>query len=136
MEVVIEMTLPRNARSAPLARRTLDASLSGLGVTGEIRADIALALGEACANVIRHANAGDEYEVHAHLDDRVCIVEVIDGGQCSADPSTWDRGCAPLGAEHGRGLQLIRAFTEELRIGPRPHAPGSVVHFEKSLIAS
>ncbi|GAA4078779.1 hypothetical protein GCM10022214_41250 [Actinomadura miaoliensis] len=136
MEVVIEMTLPRNARSAPLARRTLDASLSGLGVTGEIRADIALALGEACANVIRHANAGEEYEVRAHLDDTVCVIEVIDGGRRAADPSSWDRGPAPLGAEHGRGLQLIRAFTEDLRIAPRPHAPGSVVHFEKSLTVS
>ena len=40
MEVVLEMTLPRNAESAPLVRHTLDASLRGLGVGSEIRADI------------------------------------------------------------------------------------------------
>ncbi|MCP9981083.1 ATP-binding protein [Actinomadura madurae] len=74
------MTLPRNAESAPLVRHTLDASLRGLGVGSEIRADIALALGEACANVIQHAAAGMEYEVRARMDGARCVVDVIDGG--------------------------------------------------------
>ncbi|RKS79721.1 serine/threonine-protein kinase RsbW [Actinomadura pelletieri DSM 43383] len=141
MEVVLEMTLPRNAESAPLVRHTLDASLRGLGVASEIRADIALALGEACANVIQHAANGLEYEVRARMDGARCVVEVIDGGAADELGSGegrergagWEvpRG-APL-AEHGRGLQLIRAFTEELHIADRVHHDGAIVHFEKSL---
>ncbi|MFA1548992.1 ATP-binding protein [Actinomadura chokoriensis] len=155
MEVVLEMTLPRNAESAPLVRHTLDASLRGLGVGSEIRADIALALGEACANVIQHAAAGMEYEVRARMDGARCVVEVIDGGSGAreADPKEaitaetvtaetvaepgaefgWGAvRAAPL-AEHGRGLQLMRAFTEDLHIADRVHRNGAIVHFEKSL---
>lgn len=143
MEVVLEMTLPRNAESAPLVRHTLDASLRGLGVTPEIRADIALALGEACANVIQHATAGMEYEVKARMDGARCVVEVIDGGVVASTARVngscragWDAPSArpaPPGAEHGRGLQLMRACTEEVRIAGRVQRDGAVVHFEKSL---
>ncbi|MFB4305332.1 ATP-binding protein [Actinomadura sp. GTD37] len=191
MEVVLEMTLPRNAESAPLVRHTLDASLRGLGVGSEIRADIALALGEACANVIQHAEAGMEYEVRARMDGARCVVEVIDGGAAAevadeafadevvvdealtdealtdealtdeafagevvaveavapagsgaAEPGAgagsgagagWGAAQAPPLAEHGRGLQLMRAFTEDLHIADRVHRNGAIVHFEKSL---
>ncbi|MFC4052519.1 ATP-binding protein [Actinomadura syzygii] len=140
MEVVLEMTLPRNAESAPLVRHTLDASLRGLGVASEIRADIALALGEACANVIQHAANGQEYEVRARMDGTRCVVEVIDGGVAeefdTMEPrldTGWEVAqSAPL-AEHGRGLQLMRAFTEELRFADRVNRDGAIVHFEKSL---
>lgn len=135
MEVVLEMTLPRNAESAPLVRHTLDASLRGLGVGSEVRADIALALGEACANVIQHAAAGMEYEVRARMDGARCIVEVIDGGTDDAaeEGVEWESLQVPPLAEHGRGLQLMRAFTEELHIADRVHRNGAIVHFEKSL---
>jgi serine/threonine-protein kinase RsbW len=133
MEVVIEMTLPRDAESAPLARHTLDASLRGLGVTSEIRADIALALSEACANVIQHAEYSREYEVRAHMDGVRCVVDVIDGGK-SGEATVWKRGRqAPPAAEHGRGLQLIQACTEGLDITDRADSNGAIVHFEKSL---
>lgn len=134
MEVVLEMTLPRNAESAPLVRHTLDASLRGLGVGSEVRADIALALGEACANVIQHAAAGMEYEVRARMDGARCVVEVIDGGtDGTEDGAEWEAVPVPPLAEHGRGLQLMRAFTEELHIADRVHRSGAIVHFEKSL---
>ena len=140
MEVVLEMTLPRNAESAPLVRHTLDASLRGLGVASDVRADIALALGEACANVIQHAANGKDYEVRARMDGTRCVVEVIDGGAAEAAEAVlpggqagWDvPSAAPL-AEHGRGLQLMQAFTEELRIAGRANRHGAIVHFEKSL---
>ncbi|MBW8482019.1 ATP-binding protein [Actinomadura parmotrematis] len=133
MKVVLEMTLPRDAGSAPLARHTLDASLRGLGVASEVRADIALALGEACANVIQHAEASREYEVRARMDGLRCVVDVIDGGRDGAPDVAGAAAGAPLTAEHGRGLQLIRSFTEELRIMDRRHKNGAIVHFEKSL---
>ncbi|HEY8481408.1 MAG TPA: ATP-binding protein [Spirillospora sp.] len=140
MEVVLEMTLPRNAESAPLVRHTLDASLRGLGVASEIRADIALALGEACANVIQHATNGKEYEVRARMNEMRCVVEVIDGGAFDGAAVTgvevgseWESRHAGHLAENGRGLLLMRAFTEELHIADRAGREGAVVHFEKSL---
>ncbi|WP_433331748.1 ATP-binding protein [Spirillospora sp. CA-294931] len=133
MDVAIEMTLPREAESAPLVRRTLDASLCGLGVGADVRADIALALGEACANVIQHAESSRDYEVRARLDGARFVVDIIDGGR-EAVPADWEEGEALPLAEHGRGLTLIRAFTEGLSIRDRRDASGAVVHFEKTLV--
>ncbi|MEV4253801.1 ATP-binding protein [Spirillospora sp. NPDC049652] len=131
MEVVIEMTLPRDAESAPIARQTLDASLRGLGVDSDVRADIALALGEACANVIQHAVSSTAYEVRAQLDQARCVVDVIDGGGGGA-PNSWAGTHDPVHAEHGRGLTLMHAFTDDLEISGRADKEGAVVHFEKS----
>ncbi|MFC4912415.1 ATP-binding protein [Actinomadura gamaensis] len=125
------MTLPRDAGSAPLARHTLDASLRGLGVDSEVRADIALALGEACANVIQHAVSSTAYEIRAQLDPRRCVVDVIDGGGGTSPPN-WSGSNDPAYAEHGRGLTLMHAFTDDLEISGRVNKDGSVVHFEKS----
>ncbi|WP_030175485.1 ATP-binding protein [Spirillospora albida] len=131
MEVVLDMILPRDPESAPLVRHTLDASLRGLGVDSEVRADIALALGEACANVIQHAAASMEYEVRARMDGLRCVVEVIDGGAADATDG-WGEPEVPLHAEHGRGLRLMRAFTDDVRIMDRVRRNGAIVHFEKS----
>ncbi|MFD0684151.1 ATP-binding protein [Actinomadura fibrosa] len=149
MTIVLEMTLPRSAESAPLVRHALDASLCGLGVTSDVRADIALALGEACANVIKHAAAGREYEVRARVEGERCVVEVIDGGaggiepwdagptsgrsRSVADSAAWDGGEAPVTAESGRGLQLMRAFTDEFHVADRVSRNGAIVHFERML---
>ena len=56
--------LPRDAESVPVSRQVLDGCLETLGVTADTRTDIALALSEACANVVLHAGPGDEYEAH------------------------------------------------------------------------
>ncbi|MCP2337735.1 ATP-binding protein [Actinomadura rupiterrae] len=125
------MTLPRDAGSAPLARHTLDASLRGLGVDSDVRADIALALGEACANVIQHAVSSTAYEIRAQLDQGRCVVDVIDGGGGDTPPN-WTGGRDPIHAENGRGLTLIHAFTDDLEISGRANKDGAVVHFEKS----
>ena len=63
MEINMTLHLPRDAASVPVSRQVLDSCLQTLGVTPDTRADIALALSEACANVIQHAGRGEKYEV-------------------------------------------------------------------------
>ena len=63
MEVKVALSLPRDAASVPVTRQVLDSCLERLGVMPATRHDIALALSEACANVIQHAGPGEEYEV-------------------------------------------------------------------------
>ena len=72
--------LPRDAASVPLSRQVLDSCLDTLGVAADTRTDIALALSEACANVIQHAGPGDEYEVLAAARDGRCVIEVVNAG--------------------------------------------------------
>ena len=126
--------LPRDAASVPVSRQVLDGCLERLGVTAETRTDIALALSEACANVILHAAQTDEYEVMARATDGRCVIEVINKGGAPGVPAARaplaDAGVA-LTAEHGRGLKIMDAVVDNLRL--TGSGDGTTVHFEKEL---
>jgi serine/threonine-protein kinase RsbW len=175
MEIKLVLYLPRDALSVPVSRQVLDRCLETLGVTPNTRADIALALTEACANVIQHAGPGEEYEVQVSAKDRQCAIEVVNAGRRDGRPvldgsvATVQDGAAqdsaaqdsavqdgavrdgargfdeaqpdgfaltddPLAAigEHGRGLKIIDALTDNLQLTGNQRQ-GTTVHFEKTL---
>lgn len=122
--------LPRDAASVPVSRQVLDNCLQTLGVLPDTRTDIALALSEACANVIQHAGPGDEYEVKARAGDGRCVIEVVN----TSDRAPILRPAeVPPDAEHGRGLRIIDAVTDNLRLTGSDHNSITTVHFEKEL---
>jgi serine/threonine-protein kinase RsbW len=145
VEVNVALSLPRDVASVPVTRQVLDSCLERLGVMPDTRADIALALSEACANVIRHAGPGEEYEVIATTRDGRCVIEVVDNGgrddnelPLGEQPVIPGQGTIEHGMpeqsvpEHGRGLKIIDAVTDELSLtGSGP--AGTTVHFEKVL---
>ena len=140
MKVNVALSLPRDSASVPVTRQVLDSCLERLGVMPETRADIALALSEACANVIRHAGPGEEYEVIATTRDGRCVIEVVDNGRYGAKLLAGDKkavmsehvGPEAGTSEHGRGLKIIDAVTDELSLtGSGP--AGTTVRFEKVL---
>ncbi len=131
MEIKIRLLLPRDAASVPVSRQVLNSCLETLGVTPDTRGDIALALTEACANVILHAGPGDAYEVTASTRGGRCVIEVLDSGD---HPGTVPRPRDPATSfdEHGRGLQIIDAVVDELNLSGNGRN-GTTVHFEKKL---
>jgi serine/threonine-protein kinase RsbW len=135
MEINMTLHLPRDAASVPVSRQVLDSCLQTLGVTPDTRADIALALSEACANVIQHAGPGEKYEVQVSAKDCRCAIEVINtsgngGRRVGAIAVTSDP--VSESAEHGRGLKIIDAVADNLQLtGNEGH--GTIVHFEKTL---
>jgi serine/threonine-protein kinase RsbW len=144
MEITMVLYLPRDAASVPISRQVLDGCLQTLGVTADARADIALALSEACANVIQHAGPGDEYEVQATARQGRCVIEVVnaahraaaDGGD-GEGPADGQPFAPPPGppsptAEHGRGLAIIDAVVDNVRL-TKNTGDGTTVHFEKEL---
>jgi len=135
VEIKMVLFLPRDAASVPVSRQVLDGCLERLGVTAETRTDIALALSEACANVILHAAETDEYEVMARASDGRCVIEVINKGGAlvvpAARPAPPADGAVPLTAEHGRGLKIMDAVVDNLRL--TGSGDGTTVHFEKAL---
>jgi serine/threonine-protein kinase RsbW len=131
VEIKIVLSLPRDVASVPVGRQVLDGCLEILGVTPDTRTDIALALGEACANVVKYAGPGDDYEVRATARDGRSIIEVVNAGNGPAVLPP-DSELPPPTAEHGRGLKLMDAVVENLRLtGNGRH--GTTVHFEKPL---
>ena len=136
MEIKMALYLPRDAVSVPVCRQVLDSCLQTLGVTPDTRADIALALSEACANVIQHAGPGEEYEVRVTARNRQCAIEVVnlDSRPVVDRPGGFTLTDAPVPAmaEHGRGLKIIDAVADNLQLTNNGRT-GTTVHFEKTL---
>ena len=108
-------------------------------MTEDTRTDIALALGEACANVVQHAGSGVDYEVLATARDGKCVIEVVNSGDRgeAAVPAGAALGPpsaepVPVTAEHGRGLKIIDAVVDSLEL-TGDGRDGTTVHFEKNL---
>jgi len=139
MEIKMVLHLPRDAVSVPVTRQVLDRCMETLGVTEDTRADIALALSEACANAIQHASLREEYEVRVTVRDCQCVIEVVSAGSRDGKPGGEQlaalavvSGPVPATAEHGRGLKIIDAVTDNLQLWPNERL-GATVHFEKTL---
>lgn len=155
MEIKLVLWLPRDAVSVPVSRQVLDSCLETLGVSPDTRADIALALSEACANVVQHAGPGEEYEVQVSTRNRRCVIEVVNTSGGDGEPAPAGGGAGtfadgrrpgqnrpawsaladdpvPETAEHGRGLQIIDAVVDNLELTSTDRQ-GTTVHFEKQL---
>ncbi|CNE71116.1 Putative ankyrin-like protein [Mycobacterium tuberculosis] len=129
MEISLDLQLPRDAASVPATRRLLDAALAALGVEDPIRDDIEMMLTEACSNVIKHAEHGSDYTVRAIIQDRRCVIKVIDSG------AGFDIERVPqpeLSAEQGRGLLIMRSLADGVRFHSFPE-DGALVSLEKLL---
>jgi serine/threonine-protein kinase RsbW len=125
------LRLPRDAASVPLTRRVLEAALVSLGVADDCRADVQLALSEACTNVIRHAVPSQSYQVQVGFDERRCTIEVLDEGPGIEMASTVKAMASPFD-EHGRGLRIIALVADEVEVRRRrPH--GTLLRFVKRL---
>ncbi|MFI6344926.1 ATP-binding protein [Streptomyces sp. NPDC050560] len=137
MSIWWSLHLPREAASVPLARRLLLGAMELAGVDPDVSFDLAVALTEACANAVEHGGGGRDtpgYRVTAYLDGETCRIEVADSGP--GFPSGWRRRVlrpAPDGAEHGRGLGLIRELADHVEFTNRPASGGAVVSFDKVL---
>ncbi len=127
----MEICLPRDVRTLPVVRHIAICALGELGVAPVAIDDVALALTEACTNVVKHSGADDEYEVHLVVADDICEISVVDTGR-GFDSSVLTRGMAPGSAEEGRGLALLSALVDRVRFESRPEA-GTVVHLVKQL---
>jgi serine/threonine-protein kinase RsbW len=144
MDIQMALHLPRDAVSVPVSRQVLDSCLETLGVTPDTRGDIALALSEACANVIQHAGPGEEYEVRVSTGNCRCAIEVVNTGSPDSEPppdgpggeryrgfAVPDEPVAAM-AEHGRGLQIIDAVVDNLQL-TGDKSQGTTLHFDKKL---
>jgi serine/threonine-protein kinase RsbW len=139
VEIKMVLFLPRDAASVPVSRQVLDGCLETLGVTEDTRTDIALALSEACANVIQHAGPGVDYEVLATARNGRCVIEVVNSGNRGEAPVPAGAALGPPSAapvpataEHGRGLKIIDAVVDNLELTGNGR-DGTTVHFEKTL---
>jgi serine/threonine-protein kinase RsbW len=118
----------------PKTRQAVAGYLEELLPSEEALDDVVLALGEACANVIRHAfpNGEGEYVVRAEMDADEVRLWVEDGG-VGLDPSRLDRDWVAPEATSGRGLSIIRELMHSVDVGPADEMGGTRLVMRKKL---
>jgi serine/threonine-protein kinase RsbW len=126
----VRLNLPREVDSVPAVRRLLRCALTLLHVDRQSGADLEIALTEACSNVITHADGADRFEVRLDVADDHCEIDVLDNGT-GFDARVVGADSPAVDCERGRGLFLIRALSENVRMHSAPRS-GSLIHFEKS----
>lgn len=134
MRMSVRLRLPREVDSVPAVRRLLRCALSILHVDRQASDDLEIALTEACANVVHHASGTDKYEVHLNVGQDMCAIDVVDGGAgfdaTGLETTGKDAAAPPTDHDRGRGLFLIRALSDSVRMDSRPRH-GCLIHFEK-----
>jgi serine/threonine-protein kinase RsbW len=131
VEITFSLRLPRDAATVPFVRTICWDSMKRLGVTSTCQEDVALAVTEACANVVRHAGEISEYHVEVLLSEQWCHIRVIDTGQ-GIDVEALTRAMPKAGDDAGRGLVLMRLLVDRIDFESHPEA-GTVVHLRKRL---
>ena len=136
MRLVVDLTLPTDARLISQTRRMFSGYLAEMGVSTDDVDDVALALAEACTNVMRHAY--DEPDQCFHLSaelrpDEVLLVVEDDG---SGMPPGVGQSMPEPHATSGRGLQIIRQLMTSVDVDSTPGRTGTRVEMRKSLRAA
>jgi len=132
VQVRYSLFLPRDAMTVPVARRLCRGAMEELGITRECLHDVALAVTEACANVIEHSSdIDDEYEVSVLVNEDVCEIQVTDTGR-GFDHESLSDALSDVSAERGRGITLMRALVDNVRFESQPQK-GTIVHLVKRL---
>ena len=116
-------TVPATPENVAPLRHAVVELAAGAGAAEQVRTDLALAVGEACANVVVHAYPPGEVGpliVHASVEDAAeIVVIVIDQGQ-GMTPRPDSPGL-------GLGLPLIANLSDRLEIQDGPDGIGTQV---------
>ena len=131
MEIRYLLHLPRDAVTVPLVRTICRDAMHRLGVTPDCQGDVALALTEACANVVQHAGGESDYEVEIEFCGGVCHIRVVDRGR-GIDLRDSNRTETILDQDSGRGIVLMRLLADQIAFESRPE-DGTIVHLQKRL---
>jgi len=131
VRISLMLCLPRDSSTLPVVRHIAECSLRELGVEVGAIEDVALALTEASANVVKHSGDGDAYEVHLVLENNMCEIRVVDSGH-GFDSTSLAVGMAAPSEERGRGMALMAALVDSVHFESRPET-GTVVHLVKDL---
>lgn len=121
--VPLDVVLSATPRALAEVRSTLRRWLISTAASPDATADLLVAVGEACSNVVEHAYgpAGGTVHVHAELEGDAVAVTVRDSGQ-------WR---SARGQGRGRGTTLMRQCTDDVQV--TSGAAGTTVTLRRDL---
>ncbi|MGO4613266.1 SpoIIE family protein phosphatase [Nocardia sp. 2YAB30] len=124
----LRLDVPAHADELAVLRRTLKGWLATAAVPYDLASDLVAAANEACSNSIEHAyrnGDGGRVQLSATCDIDTVVIMVTDSGNWK--PRASDPGY------RGRGIEMMRALTEELDIDHS--GPGTTVRMSVTLPA-
>jgi serine/threonine-protein kinase RsbW len=128
MHLSVAVELPAQMWTLAVSRRVVGEMLEQAAVSATIQDDLAVAVTEACSNVVRHAPSSGIYRLTVDVDDDRCVIGIRDAGP-GFDPNLPRSTSADR--DGGRGLLLMRALVDDIRFENR--RPGMTVTMIKSL---
>ena len=135
MRLSLHIELPAEARLLSMTRKTLNGYLADAGTPPEDRADVVLALDEACTNVVRHAfpRHGDgRFRLVAEITEGEVRVEVEDEG-VGFDPFAALVAETELEDTSGRGLHIIHRLMTSVDLESPTETGGTRLLMRKAL---
>ncbi|WP_051683681.1 ATP-binding protein [Blastococcus sp. URHD0036] len=114
MDIAFTVTLPVDTGSVPFVRGLCRQALEHLRVPPSVVDEVALALTEACANVVQHSGGDARYEVGVAIDDDRCRITVWDDGEGLDPRAAPNTATGRELAEGGTGLLLMKALVDRL----------------------
>jgi serine/threonine-protein kinase RsbW len=129
----MDCSLPATPQNVALARRMLDDVIMRLGLSDDDRAQLKLALSEACTNAVQHGSprgSANAFHVRCEVCGPRLIVEVRDEGagfefSGTSLPDPYDF------TTNGRGLFLMQYLVDAMELDRQPD--GMVVRLVKAL---
>jgi serine/threonine-protein kinase RsbW len=118
VDVALNLELPRQRRAVAVLRHAVSSLCREIGVEEDDITDLALALSEACNNVVAHAHSDDSFRVTFNLADLTAKVTVANAAT-PFSAEAFNRG--DVGdelSESGRGLMIMRTLVDEARFTP------------------
>ena len=134
-QLVLQLELPADARLLPRTRKAVSGYLEEAGTEPEDRADVVLALDEACANVIRHAfpdGVPGTIRLRAEIASDAVTVQVEDDGVGFDALAVTRREPGPEDTS-GRGLHMIRALMTTVQLESPSESSGTSLRMQKPL---
>lgn len=132
VRVSFSLELPSDDQYVGVVRHLVEKTLGELGVAQGSIDDIALAVTEACANVVRHGAQAAGFDVELCVEGTRCQISIREqGGTFDADDLEHTMGEADDPLTHGRGIPLIRLLVDDLSYVPDAH--GTTVVLTKTL---
>ena len=138
----LRLCIPPNARFVPAVRAKVEAFVERQGVTRRDAETLVLAVGEALANAVEHADVRHDIVVQCHVDRRRIIATVVDSGRGVEDAKLGRMVPLPNPlAERGRGIPIMQRCTDMFSIRRLPGGGTGVVlgvlrHVEENQTAS
>lgn len=123
----LRVRIPPNARFSRSVRHQVLSFAGDHEISDRELEEFIFAVGEALANAIEHSRTNDVIEVHCQIEDDKILATIVDSGAGFPTDPAPDVSLPDALTERGRGLPIMRRFTDIFAVHSIPGRGTAVV---------